>query len=116
MSNQTMRVVHCRRERYDTYIGRPSALGNSHPLGKPCPVPRCMGITHDRLGCIMAFYDDVRDSPALQAEILKLPDDAVLGCWCAPQACHGGVIKVLHPILKRGEPIPDWRSGALLLE
>lgn len=28
-----MRVVHCRKERYTHYIGRPSVLGNPFHLG-----------------------------------------------------------------------------------
>jgi hypothetical protein len=33
-----------------------------------------------------------KDNKDLLAAIKKLPDDAVLGCFCKPRACHGDVI------------------------
>ena len=112
-----MRIVHCKRESYTNYIGRPSALGNQHPCtGEPCPVAHCKGAIHDRIGCIMAFYDDVRASKALQDEIRALPEDAVLGCWCAPKPCHGSVIEGVWYLLHEGKELPEWREGKLLGE
>lgn len=80
------RVVHCKRERYDVYIGRPS------PFGNPFPVP---SKDYDRdadpeniLGRYEAY---VRSRPDLMAALPGLRGK-VLGCWCAPKRCHGDVL------------------------
>jgi hypothetical protein len=36
------------------------------------------------------YYGPVTDAVA---ELLDMPEDAMLVCWCAPQACHGDVLK-----------------------
>lgn len=33
-----------------------------------------------------------RRNPAIMARIRSLPGSAVLGCYCAPKACHGNTI------------------------
>ena len=85
-----MRVVHCKREPYDVYIGRPSKWGNmwSH-LGES----RTLAIhrTKTREEAIAAYEEWIRT----QTELLDaLPELAgkVLGCWCKPQACHGDAL------------------------
>lgn len=78
------RVVHCKRDHYDVYIGRPSIWGNPFVLG--------------RSGTRQEVVDQYRKwlftQPALLARIGELRDK-VLGCWCAPQACHGDVLAEL---------------------
>lgn len=85
-----MRVVHCKREPYTHYIGRPGPLGNQYRIG----------YDGNREQVILFFEDLARKSALLQRLIKELPEDAVLGCWCAPQSCHGDVIvklwKELH--------------------
>lgn len=76
-----MRVVHCNREKYTHYIGRPSALGNPFTLVK-----------YGRAICIEKFEEMSRSSEFLMKTIKELPEDAVLGCWCKPMSCHGDVI------------------------
>ncbi len=88
-----MRVVHCKREAYTHYIGRPGTLGNQHPVNKPCPVPRCDNAVHGRGEAIAEFEKDARADQGLLNRIQALPEDAILGCWCAPNPCHGMVIR-----------------------
>ena len=80
------RVVHCKREPYDVYIGRPSKWGN------PIPVP---GKGYDRVADpenILGRYEEyIRSRPELMASLHEL-HGKVLGCWCAPQRCHGDVL------------------------
>lgn len=78
----TARVVHCKREKYDVYIGRPSPFGN----------PFKLGADRDRYECIARYESYVRDNPELMARIKRELRGKVLGCWCAPKMCHGDVL------------------------
>jgi hypothetical protein len=77
---QTGGVVHCKRESYDVYIGRPSKWGN----------PFVIGEDGDREAVIRAFERYVLDSELIH-DIGELRGK-VLGCWCAPLPCHGDVL------------------------
>lgn len=77
-----MRVVHCKKERHSVYIGRPSVFGNPFVIGKD----------GSRAEVIAKFREYARKNALLLQAIKALPDDAVLGCWCKPLACHGDVI------------------------
>lgn len=81
------RVVHCKREPYDVYIGRPSKWGNpfSHLAGKgDCQVPS----REDAIECYRRW---IATQPQLLEDLPEL-DGKVLGCWCAPKSCHGDVL------------------------
>lgn len=75
-----MRVVHCKRESYTVYIGRPSIFGN----------PFVIDIDGSRQEVIDLFETHARRS--LMSDIEQLKEDDILGCWCKPQPCHGDVI------------------------
>jgi len=75
------RVVHCKRESYDVYIGRPSKWGN----------PFVIGPDGDRPTVIKKYEEWLMKQPALMAALPQLRDKT-LGCWCSPQACHGDVL------------------------
>lgn len=77
----TTLVVHCKRERFDVYIGRPSRWGNPFVIGRD----------GDRATVIAKFESYVRQSPELMAAIPELIDRR-LGCWCHPHPCHGDVL------------------------
>ena len=78
-----MKVVHCKREPYTVYIGRPSVLGNPFVIGKD-------GTRDD---VIDKFERWARYSSEVMETIERLPADSVLGCWCKPnKPCHGDVI------------------------
>ena len=71
------------------YIGRNNAYVKgtfNSPWRNPFPVKKL-----GRQGCIDAFEEKLRASPEL---LEQLPDLAgkELGCWCAPEACHGDVL------------------------
>jgi Domain of unknown function (DUF4326) len=76
-----MRVVHCKREAYDVYIGRPSKWGNPFVLGKD----------GTREQVIAKYRCWLLTQPALMAALPELRGKT-LGCWCAPHACHGDVL------------------------
>jgi len=75
------RAVHCTRERHHAYIGRPSKWGNPFVVDK-----------HGTRGECIALYEGwLRENTALFAALDELRG-LVLGCWCAPRACHGDLL------------------------
>lgn len=75
------RVVHCKRARYDVYVGRPSRWGNPFAIGRDG--------TRDEV--ITRYEEWVQTQPSLMAALPELRGK-VLGCWCAPARCHGEVL------------------------
>ena len=74
-------VVHCKRDAYDVYIGRPSIWGNPFEIGRD-------GTREE----VIAKYESyVLDKPELMRALENLKGK-VLGCWCAPKPCHGDVL------------------------
>lgn len=82
------KVVHCKREPYDVYIGRPSKWGNpfSHQEGTLAQFR-----VDTREEAVQAYEEWLHTQPHLIAALPELRGK-VLGCWCAPKACHGGVL------------------------
>lgn len=82
------RVVHCKREPYDVYIGRPSKWGNpfSHQEGTLAQFK-----VETRKEAVESYEKWVKEQPDLMAALSELRGKT-LGCWCAPQACHGDVL------------------------
>ena len=86
-----MKVVNLRKEKFTHYIGRPNCLGNPFVIGKD-------GTREE----VIAKYENyVRQNIFLMSEMNKLPDDAVLGCYCKPLPCHGDVIVKIADELRR---------------
>jgi hypothetical protein len=83
----TTRVVHCKRDRYDVYIGRPSKWGNPFVIGRD----------GTREQVIAKYRAYILRRPELIAALLELRGKT-LGCWCAPQPCHGEVLAELADI------------------
>lgn len=76
------RVVHCKKSKYDVYIGRPSKWGN----------PFTIGVNGSRLSVIELYRKYFYSRPDLMKAAEEELKDKVLGCWCAPLPCHGDVI------------------------
>lgn len=87
-----MRVVHCRRQPYTVYIGRPSVFGN----------PYVIDIDGGREEVITKYQHYAEHDENLLAAIAALPEDAVLGCWCRPFRCHGDAIVEIWKRLNAG--------------
>lgn len=60
----------CRRKPYDVYIGRDG----------------------DRAHVVHLYYAWLMLQPDLVAKVKAELRGKVLGCWCAPHACHGDVL------------------------
>lgn len=74
-------VVHCKRDKYDCYIGRPSKWGNPFPLTQ-----------WTRNEAIRMYKEWFNDRPELIEAAKKELKGKILGCWCAPEACHGDIL------------------------
>lgn len=82
------KVVHCKQQFYDVYIGRPSKWGN----------PFSIGPDGTRQEVIEKYRTWLLNNEELLLQIMEL-DGKTLGCWCKPKACHGDVlIEVLNEI------------------
>jgi hypothetical protein len=85
-------VVHCKKEKYDIYIGRAvsrsglkaSAWGNPFIIGKDGTREEVM---EEYRVWLMSHPELLRMLPELRGK--------VLGCWCAPLACHGDILSEL---------------------
>lgn len=79
------KVVHCKREKYDIYIGRPSHWGNPFVVGKDGSYEEV----------VQKYREWIVKQPELMASLHELKDKT-LGCWCKPyHPCHGDVLAEL---------------------
>ena len=74
-------IVHCKKSRYDIYIGRPSRWGNPFIIGKD----------GDRKEVIRKYEKWILKQPELLKDICLLKNKT-LGCYCAPLSCHGDIL------------------------
>jgi hypothetical protein len=76
-------VVNCKRgAAFDVFIGRPSKWGNPFVIGKD----------GDRDEVIRKYRVYLDANPELRAAARAELRGKVLGCFCAPEACHGDVL------------------------
>ena len=76
------RVVHCKRSSYDVYIGRPGPWGNPFEIGKD----------GTRAEVIEKYRQWLDTKPELITQAKHELRGKTLGCWCAPNPCHGDVL------------------------
>ena len=96
MDGVSTRVVHCRLEPFDVYVGRPSLFGNpfSH---KSDTLAKYRVKTPEE--AVEKYREWVIGIPPITSMIPGLKGK-VLGCWCKtkrnPDApCHGDVLAVM---------------------
>lgn len=87
------KVVHCKKEKYDVYIGRPTKWGNPYTHiqdGKTL----AKYVVEDRNAAVNAYREYITngDGKHLLDDLHELKGGKILGCWCKPQACHGDVL------------------------
>lgn len=83
-------VVHCKRSTHDVYIGRPSKWGN--PFTHLSYGTQAQFVVANRDEAVAKFRDWFMAQPDMVALAKEELKGKVLGCWCAPQACHGDVL------------------------
>jgi len=79
-------VVHCKKEPYDVYIGRGSKWGNPFIIGKDGTRDEVIALYR------MLLYTERND---LLLSVKKELSGKILGCWCAPNPCHGDILAAL---------------------
>lgn len=87
------RVVHCKEDRFDIYIGRGSKWGNPFKIW-----------VHGNRAEVIAMYETYLRGRQDLLDSLHELRGVVLGCHCKPLDCHGDVIVKL---LKEYFP-GDW--------
>ena len=100
----TTHVVNLYRTPYDVYIGRPGKGKSAAacPWGNPFTI----GPDGTRDGVIAKYEQWLQTQPQLLARLPELRGKR-LGCFCAPQPCHGDVLARLAdatPIEYLGDP------------
>lgn len=75
------RVVHSKREKGDIYIGRGAPFGNPFPMHTEA----------ERPVVVERFREWIKGQPELLRLARQVMPGKSLGCFCAPEACHGDV-------------------------
>lgn len=86
------KVVHCKKDSYDVYIGR----GRGSKWGNPFTHLQHLGgdliIVDSREEAISRYEEWLLTQPELIDAAKKELKDKILGCWCFPLACHGEIL------------------------
>lgn len=78
------KVVHCKKEKYDIYVGRPSKWGNPFVIGKD----------GTREEILVKFREWILQQPKLLEDLIELKGK-IIACWCKPNDCHGDILAEL---------------------
>jgi hypothetical protein len=92
-------VVHFRRAKYDVYVGRPGPYGNpfTHKRGTAAD------IIVPKSEVLPRFREWVLAQPEYVERVRRELAGKVLGCWCAPKACHGDILaEIANPEVQDG--------------
>jgi len=102
-------VVHCKKERYDVYIGRPSKWGNPFThLDSPTQAKFKVATREE---AVAKYEDWARTQPHIMENLHEL-DGKVLGCWCKPKACHGDILVKLIKEQKDNDTLTKGNSSS----
>lgn len=84
-----VRVVHCKRDPFDVYIGRPSKWGNPFAFKEGTKAKFNVNTREEAI----AMYEEwLLRQPELVAAAKQELRGKILGCWCSPHPCHGDVL------------------------
>jgi hypothetical protein len=88
-----MSVVHCKRESYDVYIGRGRCprTGEVGRWGNPFRIGRD-GTRDEVIGRYRLWLCKEIEAGRIDMKELAALHGKTLGCWCAPEPCHGEVL------------------------
>jgi hypothetical protein len=98
-----MTIVHCKRDSFDVYIGRPATPTNQH-WGNPFtnrPGTKAAIIVDDPIQAFRlwlrgeAYFDLEPARRTWMLDHIGALHGKVLGCWCAPKPCHGDILEEL---------------------
>jgi len=100
-----VKVVHCKCDKYDVYIGRPSKWGNpfSHKPGTKAQY--VVGTREDAIEAYRTWITE-GDGKHLLNDLHEL-EGKILGCWCKPNSCHGDVLVELVETAKQRNSVEE---------
>lgn len=84
------KVVHCKKEKYDIYIGRPSKWGN--PFTHLNKTTNAKFKVKTREEAIKKYEEWILNQPKLLKDLHDELKGKTLGCWCKPKSCHGDIL------------------------
>ena len=84
----TPRVVHCKKEEFDVYVGRGSKWGNPYSHKEGTLAEHVVG---SRSEAIQKFEEYLLSNEELMGSLSELKGKT-LGCWCKPKSCHGDIL------------------------
>jgi hypothetical protein len=88
------RVVHCKKEEFDVYIGRGIRNGEKSKWGNPFSHKEgtlAEFKVSSRKEAIQKFEEYLLSNKNLMDSLEELRGK-VLGCWCKPKSCHGDIL------------------------
>lgn len=101
------KVVHCKKEKYDIYIGRPSKWGNPYSE-KEGTLAKWKVPTREE--AVRKYSQWLSSQTNLLKDINELKDK-ILGCWCYPKQCHGDILayyadtgEIMDLIIRSNDP------------
>lgn len=86
------RVVHCKKEKYDVYIGRPGKWGNPYSHKNETLAKFKARSLADS---IEQYRQWIYQQPELLEAVKNELQGKVLGCWCKPGPCHGDILAAI---------------------
>jgi len=99
-AGEKMRIVNLYKEKYNVFIGRGSIFGNPFKIQVVGSRKKSISLYENYVRKQIAGVISGDNSIKLPKAIYDLPEDAILGCYCKPKACHGDIIikiwKELH--------------------
>lgn len=90
MLNNKSLIVHCKKDKYDVYIGRPSKWANPF-YWKEGSLAKY--VVSSREEAISKYKEWILTQPELLKDLGEL-EGKTLGCWCnyPAQDCHGRIL------------------------
>ena len=85
------KVVHCKKEKFDIYIGRPSPYGNPFTHKQSALAEEKVGSREEAIKRYRKWIMKP-EQVNLRNRMKTFLKGRVLACWCKPRACHGDVI------------------------
>jgi len=110
------RVVHCKKEKYDEYIGRPTNWGNPWTHRTSKVTDRIVESREEAVNNYRAwllgedFQNVLQRQRAWILKNLPILEGKTIACWCHPKACHGDV---LVEILEQEKRSPGFIASLL---
>lgn len=94
-SDQTCKVVHCKKASFDVYIGRPSKWGNpfTHKQDGKTLAKYIVGSRQESIDAYR-YWITSGEGKHLLNDLHELRGKT-LGCWCKPLPCHGDILSEL---------------------